>query len=184
MEISNVSFLPRHVRITVRFRHHLYSSQVNHLGKHLLTMLPSLREHLCYNRSGLPFTEEVHDTEMGHVFEHVVLALLQERDIFTKGQTVWNWRRDPIGTYQVTISTGKRLAIKESILIAQAILTNALIEPVIKFSLPVVSRHSKSQPLPLYIQTADAAESDGRMLFAAEHRPLFESDAAPTERLI
>lgn len=150
MEISAVTFFPRHTRLTVRFRHHLYSRQVDGLSKNLLQMLPTLREHLCYNRSGLPFTEELNDTEMGHVFEHIMLDLLQRRGVYTRGQTTWNWHRDPIGTYQVTINTGKKLLIKECLLLAQAIVTNALLGPAIKVAMPrALKASAKAQPLAL-----------------------------------
>jgi hypothetical protein len=136
MEVTKLVFFPRHTRITVRFRHHLYSSQLPGLSDSLLGILPSLKAHLCHNRSGLPFVEEVADTELGHVFEHVVLAVLAQRGICTRGQTTWNWHRDPLGTYNVTISTGKRAAVKEGVLVAQAIFTNALLGPVLHMELP------------------------------------------------
>src|SRR5438270_4081834 len=109
MEISSIVFFPRHTRLTVRFRHHLYSAQVPDLAQNLFAMLPSLQEHLCYNRNGLSFVEEVADTELGHVFEHVILAILHRRGLYVRGQTTWNWQRDPLGTYHITISTGKKL---------------------------------------------------------------------------
>ena len=136
MEISSVTFFPRHTRITMRFRHHLYSSQVPNLATALLTMLPSLRKHLCSNRSGLRFEEELTDTELGHVFEHVILAILARRGVCTGGHTTWNWQRDPIGTYHVTIGTGKKLLVKEGLLIAQAILTNACSARCCRMRLP------------------------------------------------
>ena len=162
MEISTVAFFPRHSRLTVRFRHQLYSSQIPELAGKLLVTLPSLREHLCTNRSGLPFTDELQDTELGHVFEHVMLAVLHQRGLAARGQTTWNWNRDPIGTYHVTISTGKRLLVKESMLIAQAILTNALLGPAIRFHLP---SKAPDPELPVFVHPAR------RLLFAADAAP-------------
>lgn len=171
MEISSVVFFPRHTRLTVRFRHHLYSGQVRNLSSDLLTMLPTLREHLCFNRGGLPFVEELQDTELGHVFEHIVLALLQQRGLYTRGQTTWNWERDPIGTYQVTINTGKKLLIKESMLIAQAMLTNALVGPALKFNVPTLGEvETITAPLPLQLEAI--AGSEPRVLFSSEQLPL------------
>jgi hypothetical protein len=132
MEISQLTFHPRHTRFTVRFRNRLYSSQVDDIATRLCEMLPTLTDHRCINRHGLPFTEELNDTELGHVFEHVVLELLSQREIYARGQTTWNWERDAIGTYQVTISSGKRIAIKECVLIAQAIFTNLLLGPPLR----------------------------------------------------
>lgn len=175
MDISAITFFPRHTRITVRFRHSLYSSQVDRLRTHLLDMLPSLREHICYNRSGLPFVEELENTELGHVFEHVMLAILERRGLCASGQTTWNWHRDPIGTYHVTIATGKKHLVKESVLVAQVILTNALVGPVLPIRLPEARTVPRQQPLPVYRLTK--ANSRGRPV----PQPLFASQPARHE---
>ncbi|HEY8108637.1 MAG TPA: hypothetical protein VIF43_01355 [Patescibacteria group bacterium] len=167
MEISAITFFPRHTRITIRFHHSLYSSQVDQLRAHLLDMLPSLREHLCYNRSGLPFTEELEDTELGHVFEHVMLAILERRGLCASGQTTWNWRRDPIGTYHVTIATGKKHLVKESVLVAQAILTNLLLGPVLPIRLPEGRRVRRHEPLPVYRLAKSRDKTAPQLLFAS-----------------
>ncbi len=177
MEICSVTFFPRHTRITMRFRHHLYCSHVPGLAKTLLAMLPSLREHDCINRRNLSFEEELTRTELGHVFEHVILEVLSRRGLCTRGQTTWNWQRDPIGTYHVTIGTGKKLLLKESLLVAQAIMTNALVGPVLRMRLPAgTPKPAASGELPVY---RHAPPSDKRrtkrMLFAAsptENRPV------------
>ncbi len=168
MEISNIVFFPRHTRLTVRFRHHLYSSQVPNLAKTLFQMLPSLREHLCYNRNGLPFAEELTDTEMGHVFEHVMLAVLQQRGLHARGQTTWNWQRDSVGTFHVTINTGKRLLVKESLLIAQALLTNAIHGPVLRVSLPEAPSGRPGEQLALWVESGVTTGRDNRLLFGSD----------------
>lgn len=136
MEVTDITFFPRHAKITVRFQHQLYTAQLPHLIDALFTMLPTLKGHICHNRNGLPFAEEAHDTELGHAFEHVMLAILAMRGVYTRGQTTWNWHRDPLGTYRITISTSKRTTVKESLLIAQAIFTNAIHGPLLKFVIP------------------------------------------------
>ena len=161
MEISALKFFPRHTRITVRFHHHLYSSQIPNLADNLLQLMPSLRNHLCVNRNGLRFEEEVEDSELGHVFEHVILSILSQRGMCVRGQTTWNWHHDPLGTYQVTIHTGKKLAVKESLLIAQAVFTNAMLGPVVRIALP----RPQAGSLPLVVQSATRPD---RVLFAAE----------------
>lgn len=174
MEICSVTFFPRHTRITMRFRHHLYSSHVPDLAQNLLTMLPTLGEHECVNRRNLAFAEELTQTELGHVFEHVVLEVLSLRGLSTRGQTTWNWERDPIGTYHVSIHTGKRLLVKESLLVAQAILTNALMGPVLRMRLPEGPQPTGSGELPVYGYTPiTPGRRTERMLFAVttENRP-------------
>lgn len=154
MEISNVTYFPRHTKITLRFRHQLYSAQVPGLAASLLEMLPCLREHICHNRHGREFVDELADTELGHVFEHVMLAVLHKRGICTRGQTTWDWQRDPIGLFHVTIATGKKLIIKESLLIAQTIMTNALVQPILAVTLPtgLLEQPVASKPLPVSLQ--------------------------------
>ncbi|MDP9211761.1 MAG: hypothetical protein M3N59_00595 [bacterium] len=169
MEISTVTFFPRHTRLTVRFRHSLYSSQVHRIRTHLLDMLPSLREHFCENRNGLPFPEELESTELGHVFEHVMLAVLEQRGIRTSGQTTWNWHRDPIGTFHVTISTGKKSLVKESLLVAQVVLTNLLVGPVLPIRIDGAGKPESRRPLPVYRLTpARNGGPENRLLFATE----------------
>jgi hypothetical protein len=155
----------------MRFRHHLYSSHIPGLAQTLLSMLPSLREHDCINRRNLSFEEELTQTELGHVFEHIILELLSLRGICTRGQTTWNWERDPIGTYHITINTGKKLLLKESLLVAQAILTNALLGPVLRMRVPEAApKPAASAELPVYrYETAASSRKPrpDRMLFAA-----------------
>jgi hypothetical protein len=164
MEVSAITFFPRHTRLTVRFRHHLYSSQIPRLATTLLDVLPGLRQHMCHNRNGLPFVQELKDTELGHVFEHVMLEILRRRGLETRGQTTWNWHRDPLGTYQVTISSGKRLALKEAVLISQALFTNTLLGPVLQVHLPKPAARPPATSLPLSIRH----RSPERLLFSAK----------------
>jgi len=142
MELTSIKFVSGHCRITVRFPHQLYTSQIADLPHNLLTMLPDLRRHRCQNRSGLSFVEEVLDTELGHAFEHTVLAVLERHGVCTRGETTWNWNRDPLGTYHITITTRHRVLTKQCILVAQAIFTNALHGPVLDLRLPL------GKPLP------------------------------------
>lgn len=172
MEITQLTFFPRHTRITVRFRNHLYSSQVAGLTDGLLAVLPHLAEHRCHNRHDLPFAEELNDSELGHVFEHVVLALLTRHGIFTRGQTTWNWQRDPIGTYHVTVATGKRLAVKECLLTAQAILTNLLVGPILRFE-PIPGGDGRAVPLTI----SPKGREPERLLFSTGHE---KTDPAET----
>ena len=61
----------------------------------------------CYNKESLPFSEKVNDTQIGHLFEDVLLQLLAEDHNRTfLGVTNWDWRegKDPKGTYYITIS--------------------------------------------------------------------------------
>lgn len=72
--------------------------------------LPSIFQSTCYNDAHIPFPKEVCQTEVGHLFEHVLLEYLclvkMENgvdDVSYEGVTDWNWVRDPKGTFHITI---------------------------------------------------------------------------------
>ncbi len=83
--------------------------------KLLKKKLPSVLRTTCYNDLGLPFREEVRNTEIGHLFEHILLEYLCQykiakgarRATYT-GKTNWDWTRDPMGKFYITLSCGKR----------------------------------------------------------------------------
>src|SRR5574340_694360 len=71
----------------------------------VLDLLPDLASHRCVNDDGLTFAEELADTEMPHLFEHVVLELMAEcgspRSL--KGETTWDFKRDGRGVFRVSL---------------------------------------------------------------------------------
>ncbi|MEX2043589.1 MAG: hypothetical protein WD926_01700, partial [Patescibacteria group bacterium] len=90
------------------------------------------------------------------------------RGLCASGQTTWNWHRDPIGTYHVTVATGKKHLVKESILVAQAILTNALVGPVLSIRLPDAQAVPRQQPLPVYRLTKPRGKPVPQPLFSLQ----------------
>lgn len=82
--------------------------------KFLQNLLPSVLRSTCYNRENLPFFEEVKKTELGHLYEHILLEYLCKLKIqkgfkkaVFKGKTHWNWSKDPMGTFHITATSGK-----------------------------------------------------------------------------
>ena len=72
--------------------------------------LPNVLKTECFNDSGLPFDEEVKNTEIGHLFEHIILEYLCQLKIkeghgkaIFRGVTNWNWKRDTRGTFHIFI---------------------------------------------------------------------------------
>lgn len=72
--------------------------------------LPSIFNSTCYNSDNLPFSKEVLQTEIGHLFEHILLEYLclltleqGAEQVVYEGVTNWNWLRDPRGTFHITI---------------------------------------------------------------------------------
>lgn len=76
---------------------------------------PTVLRTKCYNDQNLPFSVEVKETEIGHLFEHILIDSLCDLKIKNgaksavfSGNTSWNWRRDPYGLFQIWIDIGKR----------------------------------------------------------------------------
>lgn len=70
-----------------------------------LAVLPGLANHRCFNDAGRTFAEEIADTEVPHLFEHVVLELMAEAGSprSLKGETAWDFKRDGRGVFRVSL---------------------------------------------------------------------------------
>jgi hypothetical protein len=126
------------IRITMKlFGNVVNTKTIPHTVKILKKALPSVLHTQCFNDEGLPFVKEVKKTEIGHLFEHILLEYLcllklaSGRKIATfKGNTNWNWERDTWGTFHITINAGE----KDAHLMPQAMdasikLLNSIIHP-------------------------------------------------------
>jgi len=79
----------------------------------LQKILPSIFTSQCFNDNKYAFTQEVKNTEIGHLFEHILLEYLciermnmgYEEAVFN-GVTNWNWIEDPKGTFHIIIDAG------------------------------------------------------------------------------
>ncbi len=91
-----------------------------HTGKMLYTLpllkqlLPTILKSTCFNEGNIPFKVEVMRTELGHLFEHILLEYLCQlklskghKEVMFSGTTDWNWNKYPRGTFQISISVGK-----------------------------------------------------------------------------
>jgi hypothetical protein len=72
--------------------------------------LPAVLYSTCFNEEKLPFSVEVCRTEIGHLFEHILLEYLCQEKLLKgydeavfSGHTKWNWKRDPWGMFHITI---------------------------------------------------------------------------------
>lgn len=79
------------------------------LEKHL----PSIFLSKCINEGNLPFIKEAEQTEIGHLFEHILLeylcALKKEKGVAKhvhNGVTHWNWEKDAWGVFHITVDSG------------------------------------------------------------------------------
>lgn len=99
--------------------------------------LPTVLQTECFNDSGLPFDQEVKNTEIGHLFEHILLEYLCELKIqyghkkaLFKGVTNWNWKKDAKGTFHIFIDIDQKdvifldIALEKSIKLLNKVLEN------------------------------------------------------------
>lgn len=119
----------------------------------LKTYLPSVLASECFNDKNLPFSEEVKDTELGHLFEHILLEYLCElkmakgtENVEFSGTTSWNWKKEMFGTFHIVISCGKEdrdiiyLAIEQTAKLVNSILQSSYSDEVRADSLYAPSR--------------------------------------------
>lgn len=66
----------------------------------------------CFNEKNLPFATEVTQTEIGHLFEHILIDNLCALKIKSgaksavyNGLTSWNWQENPYGTFRIWIDS-------------------------------------------------------------------------------
>jgi hypothetical protein len=71
---------------------------------------PSVLKTTCFNEYNIPFRREVKATEIGHLFEHILLEQLCIeklemgcRSAEYSGRTYWNWVKEPRGLFKIYI---------------------------------------------------------------------------------
>ncbi len=89
------------------------TKNIPHIYEVLNTYLPEVLNTKCFNRENLPFHEKVKNTNLAHLFEHILLAyMIEERkkysddETYFRGLTEWDWRagKDPEGTYRIHVN--------------------------------------------------------------------------------
>jgi len=75
--------------------------------------LPGVFTSDCFNEENLSFSQEVKETEIGHLFEHILLENLCKLtslrgNYFSEfsGETSWDWRKGKKGTFDITLDVG------------------------------------------------------------------------------
>lgn len=122
--------------ITMQFlTKELTTTHMDHVTRLLKRYLPSILDSSCFNEQNLPFHEEVTHTELGHLFEHILLEYLCKEKISAgdseavfRGVTKWNWNKDTVGTFHIEVDvrgSEKELlyfALEQSILLLKRII--------------------------------------------------------------
>ena len=98
-----------------------------HLPRSLFRLFPHLAHHKCHNDHGHSFRRECMSTEIPHLLEHLIIELQTQaqRHESLKGETQWNWRVDPRGTFHVHVEYENEQLVLASIRLAERII-NAL----------------------------------------------------------
>ncbi|MCL4415135.1 MAG: hypothetical protein M1365_00315 [Actinobacteria bacterium] len=98
--------------------------------------VPTIFNSKCLNKYNLPFRIEAAQTEIGHLFEHIVLEFLSKyrndpKEKF-KGRTIWNWKVNPRGFFEIKIKTNScdtslySIALLEGIKILEEIILSGV----------------------------------------------------------
>jgi len=98
-----------------------------HVPQGLFRLFPHLSRHKCHNGNGYSFRREAMATEVPHLLEHLIIELqaqAQHHDVL-KGETQWNWRVDPRGTFHVHVEYQNELLVLAAIRLAERVV-NAL----------------------------------------------------------
>ena len=119
--------------------------------------LPSVLKSTCYNEYKFPFFKEVLETEVGHLFEHILieyLCLLKINEGFDEaeytGLTKWNWKIYSKGTFHITVSAGSNDNLRLSNALQYSIsLINTIMESSNKYSLHLQADSDKLMPAKL-----------------------------------
>lgn len=69
----------------------------------------------CFNEDNYSFTQEVQATELGHLFEHILLEYMCNikvaggaKNVVFNGNTSWNWDNDPEGLFHISLDVGEK----------------------------------------------------------------------------
>ncbi|MBP9820465.1 hypothetical protein KBC79_07070 [Candidatus Woesebacteria bacterium] len=103
--------------------------------------VPGVFDTECFNDLYLPFVEEAAKTEIGHLFEHIIIHLLfvsQNKNskplAVYEGKTSWNWVKNPTGSFSIRIKGPKVTTELFSQLLEKA---TAIIEQILMSSFHV-----------------------------------------------
>jgi hypothetical protein len=89
----------------------MYTRDFPHTTKVLQQYYPDVFYTSCFNQKNLPFAEEVKDTELAHLFEHILIQKMTDFSrhesgiIIYDGWTTWDWYENEVGTFNITISS-------------------------------------------------------------------------------
>ncbi|HEX9061591.1 MAG TPA: hypothetical protein VF941_15530 [Clostridia bacterium] len=91
-------------------REDVTTTDMPYISSLLKKELPTILRSKCFNEGNVPFYKEVLSTELGHLFEHILLEYLCMakigmgfKEAVFSGITKWDWNKDPYGTFRIEI---------------------------------------------------------------------------------
>jgi hypothetical protein len=119
----------------------VYTKNLDQITSILKNDLPRVLNTKCFNNERIPFSEEVKNTELGHLFEHILIQnlcdLRQSSPLDNKsysGETSWNWDKYSYGSFHISISADESdddifpKALEKSLTLTEKILSSAMID--------------------------------------------------------
>lgn len=116
------------------------TSYLPHTKQFLIENYPSVLRTKCFNDKNLPFETEVNETEIGHLFEHILIDELcalkiksGAKSAIFNGQTSWNWEIDPRGFFKIWVDIGKKefelliQGLKKAILLIEQLMASIML---------------------------------------------------------
>ncbi len=146
----------RSIEITMRMLTPVfYTSQVQKTVRMLRQSLPSVLRCQCFNNAGFPFHHEVKDTEMGHLFEHLIIEYMCHEKLKSGARsatfsavTYWNWNKDPRGTFHIEIDAKESdFGFFYPAVDSATILLNKIIDSKFETRFPLPSSYQKPSNL-------------------------------------
>jgi hypothetical protein len=108
VRVESVNVAPDVVEALLRFDpgEPLRTSEVPGLADAVRASLPGLSGHRCDNAAGMPFPEELRDTELAHLVEHAALEIMAMAGspVTLRGATSWDFARDGRGVFRVRLA--------------------------------------------------------------------------------
>lgn len=130
MKVHAVTVCPDRVDVVVGIDETgmMRTSSITGIAERALEVLPTLEAHWCDNPSGRPFSEEIADTEVPHLFEHVIMEImaLAGSPRTLRGQTRWDFKRDGKGIFRVSVEYDDDLVCLGSIKLANQVMQHLL----------------------------------------------------------
>lgn len=109
--VSSINTSKRNLHLLMRLKGPVVNtSELPNTISILTSYCPNVLTTDCFNDKNLPFIEEVKRTEIGHLFEHLLLVNVCVEKVkrgiemyCLEGKTSWNWKTEPWGTFHIFI---------------------------------------------------------------------------------